>query len=150
MTVDYKRIAQALVQTPKQIAQSVGSSIVYGTVISIEPLVISIEDKIELPAEFFVLSVFCKDFEVELEIETQTSECEGEKHSHEIEIESEKIITDEVETGIHAHEVKLTKKLKLWRGLREGDVVNMIMQSDKQKYYVIEYQGLTNDTSDKN
>jgi hypothetical protein len=30
----------------------------------------------------------------------------------------------------------------LWRGIQEGDIVNMIMASDKQKYYIIERQGM--------
>jgi len=59
------------------------------------------------------------------------------------------VLNTEAADDGHFHQIKLEGKtlmtlLKstLWRSIRPGDLVNMVMASDKQKFYVIERQGM--------
>lgn len=70
----------------------------------------------------------------------------NQNHFHEIS-NSQVYMTESAGEQPHQHEVAfpsftkfLLVEIELWRELQVGDTVNMIMSSDKQKFYVIERQ----------
>jgi len=106
-----------------EMAKEYSTNIITGVVVNLDPLEIHVEAKnIMLKDKFLKLSAFCFDKYVKFEKEFTTSTYQGENP--------------------HNHTVLANFKVRLWRGLRKGDIVNMVHSSSKQKYFIIDYQGL--------
>jgi len=109
--------------TDDELTQRIGSGVVYGTVLSIQPLTIETDGRIVLSENFLIVSALCKQY-----IRTYDT------HWY----PSENPPTEAPLEGDHNHKIEI----EFWRGLQVGDKVNLIMSSDKQHYYVIERQGM--------
>jgi len=106
-----------------EMSSEYSTNIITGIVVNLDPLIVNIEVKnIPLTGNFLTLSAFCFDKYVKFEKEFTTSTSQGENP--------------------HNHTVLANFKVRLWRGLRKGDIVNMVHSSSKQKYFIIDYQGL--------
>ncbi|WP_324730444.1 DUF2577 domain-containing protein [Lysinibacillus fusiformis] len=91
------------------------STVVYGTVLSVSPLEIHVDQKITLKEEQLKLTRAVVDYEVDMTIE------------HETEM-----------TDLHTHENKGRKKFKIHNGLMEGDKVTMIRAHGGQQFLIID------------
>lgn len=104
------------------------SSFVIGKVISEKPLKIQLDQKIILSKEQIILARNVTDFEIDVEMTWKT---EDKAHNH--------IYKDGVtENNTHKHVVKGKKKLKIFNGLRSGEIVAMIMQHGGQQFLVVD------------
>lgn len=97
------------------VTQSEPSTFVYGTVASINPLQVQVDQKMLLTKEFLVLTKNVMDYEIQVEMEWMT----------EIELE-------------HKHKVQGTKKIKIKNGLQAGNKVILVKQQGGQKYLVLD------------
>ena len=112
-------LVECLKRETESIASEYKTDIIWGKVISIDPLKISLDaTKIVLSDNFLTLSAFCTDQYI-TQAETTTNSSGGENS--------------------HTHTIPAKTQL-LWRGLRVNDVVNIVHSSDKQKYYILGYQ----------
>ncbi|WP_313150791.1 DUF2577 domain-containing protein [Lysinibacillus capsici] len=91
------------------------STVVYGTVLSVSPLEVQVDQKLTLKDEQLKLTRAVMDFEVDMTVE------------HETEI-----------TDLHIHEYKGRKKFKVHNGLVEGDKVTMIRVQGGRQYLIID------------
>lgn len=99
-----------------QMARSSPTDFVYGSVVSVTPLIIQPEGKQPLDEDFLVLSPLVKPFTTTLL-----------RHSHKC--------TDGSETDIQLDPVLV------WRGLEKGDRVRMLQCNGGQKFYVLDREG---------
>ncbi|MBP5426836.1 MAG: DUF2577 domain-containing protein [Clostridiales bacterium] len=119
----------SLNETISQIAKNAYSAIkpsdiIFGTVISTEPLQISIEQKITLTKKQLYLSSLVQDFDVYMEVDHTTENKSGGSGS--------------ASFAAHNHDYKGTKVFKVKLGLQEGDKVVMIRNLGGQKYFVLD------------
>jgi len=91
------------------------STVVYGTVLSVSPLEVQIDQKLTLKEEQLKLTRAVMDYEVEITVDHETEETDG-----------------------HIHEYKGRKKIKIHNGLIEGDKVTMIRAHSGQQYLIID------------
>ncbi len=94
------------------------TDIVYGTVESVTPLKIRVDQKLLLEQEQLKLTRAVKDYEVEMTVDhtTEPTTC----------------------TSSHSHEYKGRKKFLIHNGLVIGDKVTMIRAHGGQQYLVID------------
>lgn len=94
------------------------SDVVYGTVISVSPLKVQIDQKLTLEAEHLKLTRAVMDYEVEMTVDhvTEPATC----------------------TVSHSHEYKGRKKFMIHNGLVVGDKVTMIRAHGGQQYLIID------------
>mgnify|MGYP004559748891 CR=1 FL=1 len=140
------------------------ADILPGTVTSITPLKIYIEQKMELPEDFFILTKNVKDYTVDVTMDWST---ENEKlkadHNHTVDVNSnisvssdispnddnQKItnnVTGEVSVAVqeeaidltHKHNIKGTKSITIHNALKVGDRVILIQQMGGQKFVVLD------------
>ena len=100
------------------------SDVIFGTVINVEPLQISIEQKITLTKKQLYLSSLVQDFDVYMEVDHTTenkSGGSGESSFYE-----------------HNHDYKGTKLFKVKLGLQVEDKVVLIRNAGGQKYLVLD------------
>lgn len=119
----------SLNETISQIAKNVYSAIkpsdiIFGTVISTDPLQISIEQKIILTKKQLYLSSLVQDFDVYMEVDHTTENKSGG--------------SGDSSFALHNHEYKGTKLFEIKLGLQEGDKVVMIRNLGGQKYFVLD------------
>lgn len=122
-----KRASTEAVETSKPM------NIVFGTVTSISPLNINIEQKLNLSEKFLILTQNVTDFEVSLTMDHTT---ENHTHTH--------TITDTYTNGgsaseeTHNHSYKGTKTFLIHNGLKVGDKVMLLRMQGGQKYIVLD------------
>lgn len=158
-----------IVELIQQIAQKTNnasalSDVLFGTVISISPLKISVEQKLELSEEFLILTKNVKDYTVDVSMEWNTeTRSLNVNHNHaisgEISINSSASINpnpDNVSISInndvnsslaideqsldlsHAHNITGKKTLTIHNALKNGDKVILIQQQGGQKFIVLD------------
>lgn len=115
--------------------------VIYGTVLSISPLQIQIQNEktMILSDAFLILSPFCKAQSFPIPSWNTSPEA---SHTHSY-TDSDDGSTTTKTTGSgtsHLHSIPL-QTVQLWRGLEPGDVVIMLSVSRGQKYYVMERFG---------
>jgi hypothetical protein len=98
-------------------ARSSPTDFVFGTVVSISPLIIQPEGRQSLDEDFLVLSPLVKPF-----VTTAL------KHNHTCE-------------GCGSETDDQLISVTLWRGLSPGDRVRMLMCNGGQKFYVLDREG---------
>jgi len=131
MSIDY--FCKTLKNDIDKIANGYATNIINGLVVNVDPVEIRIDAwNISLNEEdgFLVLSPFCYDKYIKIEREFKTEDSlQGQ----------ESVSAGNLQ---HNHEFTTTFKIRLWRGIREGDVVDIIHASDKQKFYIASYHDL--------
>lgn len=123
------------------------TDIFYGTVVSVEPLQIMIDQKLILPEQFLILSNMVKDHEVDLSVNFQT---ENDKflvpdHTHPFEDTqpngqpkpSATQPTIDFDTT-HKHEVKHKIKVIQHYALKKDEKVILLRMQGGQKYLVLD------------
>lgn len=110
------------------------SKLVFGTVESISPLKIRVDQKHLLEEEDLILSHLVKDYYVDITVQHSTDSIYGSwntTHAHP-NAGDNAIPTD------HEHEYTGRKKILIHNGLLTGEKVVMIMQEGGQLYYVLD------------
>lgn len=125
-------------------------NILFGKVISEEPLKINVEQKMVLGKAQLILSRNVTEHEIEITVDTSTDKALSDKafsflgstgeagepiHMHAFEGSTEKA---ELE---HEHAIKKRMKIMLHNGLVTGDEVILIRQQGGQKYLVVDRIG---------
>ena len=100
------------------------STVVYGTVISIEPLEVQVDQKLTLKEEQLKLTRAVMDYEVDMTVEHTTEDRSGG--------------AGEAAFASHNHDYKGRKKFLIHNGLVEGDKVTMIRAHGGQQYLIID------------
>lgn len=109
LTSKIKRAAMDAIEEGKPVA------ITYGTVISVTPLEINVEQRMNIKGNMILLTSNVIDKEVEVEVNDITEEKEG-----------------------HKHEYKGTKKHIHKKGLKVGEKVLLLRVQGGQKYIVLD------------
>lgn len=101
------------------------TSVVYGKVISDDPLKIQIDNKIILDEAFLVLTRNVQDFEVDFDIDFK---------------DEKEIGTIIIDNGEHyLNRIKYKKgKAKIRNAMKKGDLAIMVQQQGGQKYIVVD------------
>lgn len=160
-----KLIKQASMEAQEQAKPT---SVMLGTVISIEPLKIQISQKLILGGEQLVLSRSVTDFEIEMTVEHETQEYkkiidtthnhgvakfdEQTSHKH---IDGAMLETDSVTVNTshshndsgeifditHSHNYTGRKVFKVHNALKNGEKVILVRENGGQRFYVIDRIG---------
>lgn len=109
-------------------------NLLFGKVVSDDPLQIEIDQKLTYPAAFLILSRNVTDYEVDVEVAFNTEQ--ELEHIH-VFTDSNGITGKTLPTN-HAHEVKATKKLKIKNGLKVDDVVVMMRLQGGKRFLVLD------------
>lgn len=110
------------------------SGIFFGTVTSVSPLKIQVEQKMTLGIEFLVLSSLVQDFTVSMTVDHQT-EAETE-HTHAVhDTYSGGGSSDPTD---HLHEYKGTKSFRVHLGLKAGEKVILLRVQGGQQFIVLD------------
>lgn len=140
------------------------TSVLFGTVTSVEPLEITVEQKLKLTKEFLVLTKNVKDYTVNVTMDwnTETTSLNA-NHSHSTEVNSnisvssdispndnnQKItnnVTGEVSVSVeqknidltHKHSIKGTKSIMVHNALKINDNVILIQQQGGINFVVLD------------
>lgn len=140
------------------------TSVLFGTVTSVEPLEITVEQKLKLTKEFLVLTKNVKDYTVDVTMDwnTETTSLNA-NHSHSTEVNSnisvssdispndnnQKItnnVTGEVSVLVeqkninltHKHSIKGTKSIMVHNALKINDNVILIQQQGGNNFVVLD------------
>ena len=140
------------------------TSVLFGTVTSVEPLEITVEQKLKLTKEFLVLTKNVKDYTVDVTMDwnTETTSLNA-NHSHYTEVNSnicvssdispndnnQKItnnVTGEVSVSVeqkninltHKHSIKGTKSIMVHNALKINDNVILIQQQGGNNFVVLD------------
>ena len=140
------------------------TSVLFGTVTSVEPLEITVEQKLKLTEEFLVLTKNVKDYTVNVTMDwnTETTSLNA-NHSHSTEVNSnisvssdispndnnQKItnnVTGEVSVSVeqknidltHKHSIKGTKSIMVHNALKINDKVILIQQQGGINFVVLD------------
>lgn len=140
------------------------TSVLFGTVTSVEPLEITVEQKLKLTEEFLVLTKNVKDYTVNVTMDwnTETTSLNA-NHSHSTEVNSDisvssdispndnnqKItnnVTGEVSVSVeqknidltHKHSIKGTKSIMVHNALKINDNVILIQQQGGINFVVLD------------
>jgi hypothetical protein len=114
-------------------------NIVFGKVVSVKPLRISVEQKLTLEASQLVLAQSVTEHQVDITVDHWT-EAET-AHFHAVQDTYTGSGTSSPTT--HKHEYKGRKTITVHRGLTLGDEVIMVRMQNGQKYAVIDRLGVT-------
>lgn len=98
--------------------------IVYGTVISVSPLKVEVDQKLTLEQEHLKLTRAVMDYEVDMTVDHLTENRAGG--------------SDAASFASHNHEYKGRKKFLIHNGLIIGDKVTMIRAHGGQQYLIID------------
>ena len=118
-----------LLQVIKSVARdqydaSKPSDVTFGTVISVSPLEINIDQRMTLPAEFFILTKAVLDHYVDITVSHVTEDRAGGGGY--------------AEFAIHNHDYKGRKKILVHNGLKTGEKVILVQAQGGQKYVVLD------------
>lgn len=146
------------------IDEATPSNIMFGTVTSISPLIINVEQKLSLTNEFLVLTKNVVDYEVDVSMDwsTETRSLNA-NHSHDassnVSVTSKATVSpnpDNISVSVssdasadvnvqqkninlsHAHGISGKKSLTIHNALKNGDKVILIRQHGGQKYVVLD------------
>ncbi|MCT6924108.1 DUF2577 domain-containing protein [Metasolibacillus sp.] len=100
------------------------ANIVYGTVVSVAPLKVQVDQKLILEREHLKLTRAVMDYEVEMTVDHLTENRAGG--------------SGEAAFASHNHEYKGRKKFLIHNGLIVGDKVTMIRAHGGQQYIIID------------
>lgn len=140
------------------------TSVLFGTVTSVEPLEITVEQKLKLTEEFLVLTKNVKDYTVNVTMDWNTETISlNANHSHSTEVNSnisvssdispndnnQKItnnVTGEVSVSVeqknidltHKHSIKGTKSIMVHNALKINDNVILIQQQGGINFVVLD------------
>lgn len=140
------------------------TSVLFGTVTSVEPLEITVEQKLKLTEEFLVLTKNVKDYTVNVTMDWNTEATSlNANHSHSTEVNSnisvssdiypndnnQKItnnVTGEVSVSVeqkninltHKHSIKGTKSIMVHNALKINDNVILIQQQGGINFVVLD------------
>jgi len=106
------------------VKESRPTSIVFGTVISIEPLKINVEQKLTLTSAQLILTHSVVDYDVDITVDHLTENRSGG--------------SGEAAFASHNHGYVGKKTITIHNGLKNGDEVLMIQVQGGQKYIVLE------------
>lgn len=118
-----KIIKQAGVQA---VDQGAPAAVMVGTVKQINPLVITVEQRLDIPAEFLLLTDNVRDYETELTIdETKTYywDAPPEENPNRIDVE-------------HKHAIE-KRTVTIHNGLKAGEQVTLVRAQGGQKFIVL-------------
>lgn len=105
------------------VEQSKPAGIYFGTVTSISPLQVNIEQKLTLEAPQLILSSLVQNFTVEMTVDHMTEEAGG----------------DEESTLVpHKHNYVGTKQFQVLLGLKKGEKVMLMRMQGGQKYVIMD------------
>ncbi|WP_418302859.1 DUF2577 domain-containing protein [Lysinibacillus fusiformis] len=100
------------------------TTIAYGTVISVSPLEVQVDQKLTLKEEQLKLTRAVMDYEVDMTVEHTTEDCSGG--------------VGEAAFASHNHDYKGRKKFLIHNGLVVGDKVTMIRAHGGRQYLIID------------
>lgn len=116
------------------------SELLYGTIITLDPLSIKINDIGVLPAEFFVLGQMVRPHEVTIPhkheyngVTESANDGQGSDHSHQIKQQT----TEDLHEGTGGYSQD-SVTLEIYPKLSIGDTVLLFSFNNGQKYYVAE------------
>lgn len=107
------------------------TSLVVGVVESVEPLVITVEQRLTLDKDFLILTNQVKEHYVDISLSYSTS---SESHSHSCPDGS-------TSTNTHKHKNNGRKKMLMHYGLKKGEEVLLLKVQGGQKYIVLDRIG---------
>lgn len=119
------------------------TSIMYGTVTSVKPLEVQVEQKLLLTSEFLVLTKNVIDYEVEVSINWNTEQQNfNSSHTHNCSVVSNEDISVTIENQnidlAHSHTITGKKKITIHNGLKQNDKVILLQQQGGQKFIVLD------------
>ena len=140
------------------------TSVLFGTVTSVEPLEITVEQKLKLTKEFLVLTKNVKDYTVDVTMDWSTEKTSlNANHNHTADVNSnisvssdispndnnQKItnnVTGEVSVSVeqkninltHKHSIKGTKSIMVHNALKINDNVILIQQQGGNNFVVLD------------
>ncbi len=123
-------------------SSSGGSNLLFGEVTSESPLKIKIDNRFEVDKDFLILSSMVKEMVINIPA-IKPSYRDDKEHRHKIPA----TVTTSVDSGNqsvgHNHKIEewFTEfempSIRLWRGLKKGDIVRLLRVTDSV-YYVLE------------
>lgn len=100
------------------------SDIVYGTVLSLSPLEVKVDQKLTIPEDNLKLTRAVLDYTVEMSVDHRTEDSSGGSGDDSF--------------ASHSHAYAGRKKFLVHNGLEEGDFVTMIRVTGGQQYVIID------------
>ena len=108
------------------VAKTQPMNVVFGTVVSVNPLKIQINQKITLPDEFLILTNAVRDYSVDITVGWTTDSPQKENGE------------DPTENHTHNHKIHGRKKITIHNGLTIGEKVILLRAQGGQDYVVID------------
>lgn len=122
------------------------AGVIIGTVKTLSPLCIQIDEKLLLTEEFLILGAMVKRTVVAIPAVNETTYREDDTHRHSVDA----LTTSTDGEHPHSHTVPAhytsyeLPEICLWRGLEVGDVVYLLRMNRGQKYFVLQREeGIT-------
>lgn len=107
------------------VINSAPADIVYGTVLSVSPLSVYVDQKKTLEAEFLVLTRNVTDFDTEVTVQWRTENTSGGGGGYDA-------------FSSHSHDITGRKPIRVHNALKAGERVAMIQMSGGQEYLIID------------
>ena len=141
-----EKLARAIKQCASQaIPKTSLTDLMFGTVTSIDPLKIMVENRFEVDSNFLLLSPFCINIPSHNHT-ASASEHIVPKHKHFLDESSSEETQENSEVTLN-HSIKIveanpsTIEVVIWGGLQVGDKVSLLRVAEGQKYYVLDRGG---------
>lgn len=115
------------------------TSVLFGTVTSVNPLEIAVEQKLKLTKEFLVLTKNVKDYTVDVTVNwsTETKSLNA-SHSHTVTGDaSVEVQTEDIGLS-HNHVINGRKTMTIHNGLKINDNVILLQQQGANNYIVLD------------
>lgn len=116
-------------------------NILYGDVVSADPLKIKIDQKLILDKTFLVLTRGVTDYEVEATVSHQTGAAGAHSHGHSVTTDKGKGSTDLHVEPDHTHSYSGKKVFQIHSGLKAGERVVMLRMQGGQRFLVLDRIG---------
>ncbi len=115
------------------------TSVLFGTVTSVNPLEIAVEQKMKLTKEFLVLTKNVKDYTVDVTVNwsTETKSLNA-NHSHIVTGDASVEVQNENIGLSHNHTVSGRKTITIHNGLKTNDNVILLQQQGANNYIVLD------------
>lgn len=113
------------------------ADVMFGTVLSVKPMQIKIDQKITLTSEFLVLCRNVTNYSTTISLDLNTSS-ETVTHNHKLKNSEE--TTEDASTN-HSHSISGNQKITINNGLSVGDEVILLKMQGGQKYVVLDKVG---------
>ena len=117
------------------------SDILFGTVTKINPLEITVEQKLPLTKEFLILTKNVIDYKTEVTVNWQTERVnQNINHNHSVSVSGEASVSiGEYSKDLsHDHSISGRKEITIHNALKQGDTVILLQQAGGQKYIVLD------------